>query len=126
MAEQDKQHMLRQKPPITGSDDIEADADLGDSIAQEFGKYSRNKAKLESDRVQPTTQKAQQEKEAIIGSNDIIADTDLGEGGIEQEFGKYSAHKAKLHAEIQENEEPLSTDQESDQTRTDINAGAGE
>jgi hypothetical protein len=75
MPEKDKQDKLPQKPPIIGSDDIEADVDLGDSIAQEFGKYSARKAKLAAPQVK---------------------------------------------------EEPLSTDHESDQTRTDINIGSSE
>ena len=68
--------------------------------------------------------KDKQQKPPIVGSDDIEADVDLGDS-ISQEFGKYSARKAKLVAP-QTNEEPLSTDHEGDQTRTDINAGTSE
>lgn len=124
MTQQDKPY--KQKPPIIGSNDIDADADLGYSISQEFGKYSARKAQLASEKGKADTQSVPQKHQAIVGSNDIDADADLGDS-IAQEFGRYSARKEKRVVETAEQEEkPLSTDLEGDQTRTDINVGTSE
>lgn len=63
----------------------------------------------------------------IQGTYDIEADTDLGNGEIAAEFGRYSGRKVRqIIKRAQAKKQVLSTDLESDQTRTDINVGTEE
>ncbi|GCE17536.1 hypothetical protein [Dictyobacter kobayashii] len=127
MTQQDKQPEKPSKPPIIGSYDIEADVDLGDSLAQEFGKYSARKASLDPEKIKQEIRRMHAERQAVMGSKDIEADTDLGSGDIAEEFGRYSERKLKEAMKAAEQEDKvISTDLEEDQTRTDINVGTEE
>ncbi|GLV57137.1 hypothetical protein KDH_39750 [Dictyobacter sp. S3.2.2.5] len=123
MSQQDKSHEQQSAPrPIQGTNDVEVDADLGDSIAQELGKLSTRKSHLDPKAVKQDLERKRQQQPSVTGSEDIEADTDLGDGEIASELGSLSGRRVKQELKKAQNEEQaLSTDFENNQTRTDIN-----
>ncbi|GCE03835.1 hypothetical protein [Dictyobacter aurantiacus] len=116
MSQQDKSHEQQSAPrPIKGTNDVEVDADLGDSIAQELGKLSTRKSHLDAEAVKQDLERKHQPQPSVTGSENIEADTDLGDGAIASELGPLSGRRVRQEQKQAYDEgKPLSTDFEND------------